>query len=139
MSGLGRALRDAAPQTKMQPSPQATENTYTRHRRSVLAPRYIKGYTVDRSQLAALLEVDISDRLSLGEAVSETIRYIDRDAYLFIGGGVRPGRGVFEIVIVLDEGDDEDELRGRELGPLDSSIVAAMCVLEGPSVWLREA
>ncbi|KAF8880321.1 hypothetical protein BD779DRAFT_1676015 [Infundibulicybe gibba] len=118
---------------------EAPETTYPppRRRKPLLPPRYIKGFTVDRSRLATLLDIDNSDLLSLGGAVEETIRYIDRDAYLFIGGGVRPGQDVFEIVIVLDESNNEDKLRGRELGPLDPSILAAMCVLEGPSVWLR--
>lgn len=41
----------------------------------------------------------------------------------------------FALVIVLDTGDDEEELRKRDLGVLDSSIEAARIALTGPDVW----
>jgi hypothetical protein len=41
------------------------------------------------------------------------------------------------LVVVLDTGDEAEELRQKKLGELDSSIEAARVALAGPDVWER--
>jgi hypothetical protein len=54
--------------------------------------------------------------------------------------GSQPDKGVtYTLVIVLDQDDDLDVLKERELGKLDPSIAGALSVLEGPDVWERSA
>ena len=39
------------------------------------------------------------------------------------------------MVVVIDSGDDEEELRRRDLGVLDPSIEVAKAAFTGPDVW----
>ena len=71
-------------------------------------------------------------------AIHLTIRYLDRDAFVFIGCGLKPDGGR-QLVVVLDVDYEEDKLEERPLKPLDSSLNNVMPVLDGPDIWERAA
>jgi hypothetical protein len=97
---------------------------------------FIKGYEISTSKIAQLF----------GENnVNVAIRYIvrdklNRDGFLYVACGSKPEKGVtYTLVIVLDQDNDLEALKERELGDIDPSIIGASSVLEGPDVWVRTA
>jgi len=68
------------------------------------------------------------------------VKRLNRDAYLKIVTGYGPrgpdGMRHLALIIALEIDDDEEGLRGKELGPLDESIsIALPHTLVGPDVW----
>jgi hypothetical protein len=106
-------------------------------------PKYVKGFKFDRAKIALVagvqsshdLEVDayipiIKDRLNPHGYEYITLVWehdVPRDA----------PDGRLALVVVLDTGDEAEELRQKKLGELDSSIEAARVALAGPDVWER--
>ena len=71
-------------------------------------------------------------------AIYETIRWLNRDAFMFIACGIKPD-GTRRLVIVFDNDDNEDKLKGRPQKPFGPSLNAILPVLDGPDIWERTA
>ena len=92
---------------------------------------YVKGFKIDRKNVADVADVE-SDRDA--EVNAYRIRVIlsglDRSGYKFIAAahehippGQKPdGRTHLALIIVLEEGSDEETLRRQVLGCIDESI-----------------
>jgi len=103
----------------------------------MLPKQYIKGFAINREKMAAFHKLEPGSP-AVETAIHYTIRYLDRDVYLFIGCGLEPD-GECQLVVVLDVDYEEDKLKGRLLKPLDSSLNNVMPVLDGPDIWERVA
>lgn len=98
--------------------------------------RFIKGFEISRSKLADMVG---------SEQVDAAIQFIvqdnlDRDGFKYLACGTRPEHEVTRpLVIVLDDDDNLEVLKGRSLGDVDLSILRVQDILEGPDVWERSA
>jgi hypothetical protein len=102
----------------------------------MIPKEYIKGLAISRPKIAEFFELEPNSPME--SAIHETIRWLDRDAFMFIACGLKPD-GTRRLVIVLDRDDDEDVLRGRPSKPFGPSLNAALPVLDGPDIWERTA
>jgi hypothetical protein len=66
---------------------------------------YIKGFALSRPKIAKFFDIE-PDTEMVENAIYSTIRWLDRDAFMFIGCGVKDGTR--RLVIVLDVDEDED-------------------------------
>ncbi|KIL58785.1 hypothetical protein M378DRAFT_15257 [Amanita muscaria Koide BX008] len=103
----------------------------------MLPKQYIKGFAINREKMAAFHELEPGSP-TVEMAIHLTIRYLNRDAFLFIGCGLKPDGGR-QLVVVLDVDYEKDKLKERPLKPLDSSLNNVMPVLDGPDIWERVA
>jgi hypothetical protein len=99
---------------------------------------YVKGFKIDRQKLANMLEVEAEDpRIMIG--INIVVQKLNRSAYKNIEGGYEPtvdGHRQLVHIIAMDYGDNEEQLREKELEDVDESIrVALPHVLEGPDIW----
>ncbi|KAM6497576.1 hypothetical protein JOM56_008049 [Amanita muscaria] len=130
------------PHTNLNDASQASTSVLCliQHRllKSTMLPKqYIKGFAINREKMAAFHELEPGSP-TVETAIHLTIRYLDRDAFLFICCGLKPDGGR-QLVVVLDVDDEEDKLKERSLKPLDSSLNNVMPVLDGPDIWERAA
>jgi hypothetical protein len=99
---------------------------------------FIKGYEFNTSKIAELfsdLKVNVAIRCIVRDK-------LNRDGFLYVACGSQPDKGVtYTLVIVLDQDNDLEALKKRDLGEIDPSILGALVVqvLEGPDVWERSA
>jgi hypothetical protein len=98
---------------------------------------YLKGFAISRPKIVQFFELDPLDTEMVERGVKGTIGWLDRDEFLFIACGIKDGTR--RLVIVLDVDEDEDKLKGRPSKALDSSLNAALPVLDGPDIWVRTA
>jgi hypothetical protein len=102
---------------------------------------YVKGFVLDRELVARVAGIENANDQKVDLLIHNTIKGLNRDAYEFIGAVYQPtlpGQDDDEnlaVAIVLAIGDDEEELRVLELGPIDETILAARLMLIGPGVW----
>jgi hypothetical protein len=104
--------------------------------------KYVKGFKFDRTKIAHVFaEVESSNDPEVDVYIPIIKDLLNRDGYEYVALAWEhnvPKNTIdsrFALVIVLDTGDDEEELRKRDLGVLDSSIEAARIALTGPDVW----
>ena len=104
--------------------------------------KFVKGFKLDRSKIAALAEVESSSDPEVDAYIPIIVYQLNRDGYKYITAGwehdvprdAKDGR--LALIIVLDIGYDEEELRQKDLGDIDWSIEwARPYVLFGPDVW----
>jgi hypothetical protein len=103
---------------------------------------YAKGFKLDRNMIAKVAEVESSNNPEVDEYIHVIINGLNRSGYKFIGAehtppGQQPdGRTHLAVAIVLETGRDEEELRKKDLQPIDHSITFAQPhVLVGPDFW----
>ena len=99
--------------------------------------QYIKGFAISRPKIAEFFEIEPNSPME-ESVIHETIRWLDRDAFMFIACGIKPD-GTDQLVIVLDEDHDKDMLKRRPSKPFSPSLNAALPVLDGPDIWERTA
>jgi len=96
--------------------------------------QYIKGFEINRDKVATIVpcdKVDVAITIILEQC-------LDRADFKYIACGYREGHKVtWPLVIVLDDGFDEQALRKRPLGKIHQSVQWVMDVLDGPDVWER--
>jgi len=100
----------------------------------VFRQKFIKGYEFDREKVEEAFNCDPL-------AVLETIEDIYHDSYIGSAGGRLPQDpvGKLRIILVLDCGDDYEELKGRKVGDVDSWFEQAKATtLTGPDVYLSD-
>jgi len=103
-----------------------------------MIPRqYIKGFAISRPKIAEFFDFEPDSPME-EFAIYETIRWLNRDAFMFIACGMKPD-GTRRLVIVLDDDDDEETLKGRPPKTFRSSIEAVLPVLDGRDIWERTA
>lgn len=111
---------------------------------SSIGRRYVKGFKIDRQKVADTVDLPDPCDPEVDDYIRIIIHDLNRSGYKFIGAvhernppGQQPdGRTHLAVLIILDEGYDEEELRQRELGAVDDTIeVARPHVLVGPDVW----
>ena len=104
--------------------------------------KFVKGFKLDRSKIAALAEVESSSNPEVDAYIPIIVHQLNHDGYKYITAGwehdvpcdAKDGRLV--LIIILDIGYDEEELRQKDLGDIDWSIEwARPHVLVGPDVW----
>ena len=98
--------------------------------------QYIKGFAISRPKIAEFFEIEPHSPME-ESIIHETIRWLDRDAFMFVGCGIKDGTR--RLVIVLDVDYDEDVLKRRPSKPLSPSLNAVLPVLDGPDIWERTA
>jgi hypothetical protein len=103
---------------------------------------YVKGYKVNKKKIAVeMVETKTEEDPLIYSAIYTVVRRLNRDAYLSVENGVEPptvdGKLRLSMVIALEIGENEDELRRKPLGHIDESIAEALAheVLVGPDVW----
>jgi hypothetical protein len=98
--------------------------------------QYIKGFEINRDKVATIVpcaKVDVAINIIIEQ-------YLDRAGFKYIACGLREGHRVnWPLVIVLDDGFDEQALRESPLGEIHWSVQWVMDVLDGPDVWERSA
>ena len=103
---------------------------------SFMPCRFIKGFEISRSKLAGIVgseKVDAAIQIVIQDN-------LDRDGFKYLACGTRPEHEVTRpLVIVLDDDNDLEVLKGRSLGNVDQSILRVKDILEGPDVWERSA
>ena len=106
-------------------------------------PKYVKGFKFDREKIALVAEVQSSHDPEVDAYFPIIKNMLNPHGYMCftlvwendVPRDAPDGR--LAVVVVLDTGDDAEELRQRKLGELDSSIEAARVALAGPDVWER--
>ena len=104
----------------------------------IIMTLYVKGFKVGREKVAKIVEArdGMVPRVETGIAVIMDL--INRSAY--VAGGYEPpnpkGCDILALILGLELGYDEDELKGKHLGEIDGSIQKALPhALVGPEVW----
>jgi hypothetical protein len=101
---------------------------------------YVKGFKIDRQKVANIVGAsNINDPL-VDAGINAVVKRINRSAYLKIEGGwdrVSPdAKREIEFILAFAIGTDKDELKAKDLGELDETIMEALpYVLVGPDVW----
>ena len=110
----------------------------------MMSKQYVKGFKLDRQKITKVAEVDGPSDPEVDEYIRVIISGLSRGGYKFIGtvhehtplGQQANGSLHLAVAIVLELGCDEEELRKKELKPIDESIAFAQPhVLDGPDVW----
>jgi len=98
--------------------------------------RFIKGFEISRSKLA-----DVVGSEKVDAAIQFVVQdNLDWDGFKYLACGTRPDHEVTRpLVIVLDDDNNLEVLKGRSLGDVDQSILRVQDILEGPGVWERSA
>ena len=96
----------------------------------VFRQKFIKGYEFDREKVEKAFNCDPL-------AVLETIEDLYHESY--IGRLPQDPVGKLRIILVLDCGDDYEELKSRKVGDVDSWFEQAKATtLTGPDVYLSD-
>jgi hypothetical protein len=101
---------------------------------------YVKGFKIDRQKVANIVGANDRNDPLVDTGIRVIVGRLNRPAYLNIVGGYEPpspdGERHLALIIALEIGDDEDEMKKKDLGEIDESIrVALPHVLVGPDVW----
>jgi hypothetical protein len=102
---------------------------------------YVKGYKIDKKKVAEIVEAKDEQDPLIDSGTYTVVRRLNRHAYLSVENGIEPpttdGKLRLSIVIALEIGENEDELKRKPLGDIDESIAEAHAhdVLVGPDVW----
>lgn len=98
--------------------------------------RFIKGFEISRSKVATFIGDPSKVDVAIGIIIAQ---FLDSDGFRFLACGDRPDHKITRpLVIVLDDGDDEEKLRQMSLD-IHPSILKMKEILEGPDVWERSA
>lgn len=97
---------------------------------------YFKGFILDKFlMIADVIGVESANDPEVDIYTDIIIWGFNRDGYKFIGLVRDPARELLALAIVLEVGNNAEELRKMEL-PIDDTIMAAKpYVLVGPDVW----
>ena len=101
---------------------------------------YVKGFKIDRQKIADAVGTKVRVDPVVEAAIDFIVHRLNRSAYLNIELGHDlpgpEGERRLALIIALATGKDEDELKNRDLGEIDESILEALpYVLVGPDVW----
>ena len=105
---------------------------------------YVKGFKIDRKKVADVADVESDRDAEVDAYIRVILSGLNRSGYKFIAaahehtppGQIPDGRTRLALIIVLEEGSDEETLRGQGLECIDESInFARPHVLIGPDVW----
>ena len=102
--------------------------------------RYVKGYKIDRQKVADLVEAANRKDPLVDAGIRSVVARLNRSAYMNIATGYDPptpeGARHLALIVALDVGYDQEQLKEKKLGDIDESIMAALPhVLVGPDVW----
>lgn len=109
-----------------------------------MSKQYVKGFKLDRQKIAKVAGVGNPSDPEVDEYIRVIISGLNRGGYKFIGtvhehtppGQQADGSTHLAVAIVLELGYDAEELRKKELKPIEESIAFAQPhVLDGPDVW----
>ena len=104
---------------------------------------YVKGFKIDTQKVATIVGVgDHPETLDplIDDAIGVIVHQLNQSAYLSIEVGYEhpgpDGERHQVLIVALEIGEDEEELKKKDLGEIDESIrVALPHVLAGPDVW----
>jgi hypothetical protein len=101
---------------------------------------YVKGFKIDKQKVADIVGASDKKDPLVVTGFNVILGRLNRDGYLNISGGYEPpgpdGERHLSMIIALAFGEDEEELKKRDLGEIDATIKEALPhVLVGPDVW----
>lgn len=99
-------------------------------------PHFLKGYKLDLQKIRKTFPQEAEDpttnyELSWSKAILDSI---GRESYQFVGCGVEPD-GHLNLVWVIEEGDDEIELKKTPVETSDADLAEAAKFVLTPGVW----
>ena len=102
--------------------------------------KYVQGFKINRRKVAGIAEVESTRDPQVDHFIRVIISRMNREGYKYIAVAYdhppTDPTDCLSVVIVLGDGYDEEELKKREVGPIDESIeFARPHVLDGPDVW----
>lgn len=103
---------------------------------------FVKGFKIGDAKVVTLAKLKDPDLTIIESYITAIVHVLNQEGYRYIGctydydPDPQGGKRRMVLIIVLDEGTDEEELKNKALGQIDDTIEwAKPLVLEGPDVW----